>query len=164
MEGGGVDIGRKKRLRPRRGRRTGEGKKSKLVKTTGLNSNGSPKSSPELIQGYNYPPKCRSVARLASEAQVTPPPHRTEPLAHLRPPSLYPPPGVWWHSLIMTVLSFAGKTGCFKLGWCLSEWMGQFTGSIGHEILWFTVAVMSLADERCRYIIDTRVKPSFHSL
>ncbi len=68
MEGGGEDIGRKKRLRPSTGRRTGEGKKSKLAKTTGLNSSGSPASSPELSQGYNYPPKCQSVARLASEA------------------------------------------------------------------------------------------------
>lgn len=68
MEGGGVDIGKKKRLRPSRGRRTGKGKKSKLVKMTGLNSSGSAASSPELIQGYNYPTKCRSIARLSSVA------------------------------------------------------------------------------------------------
>lgn len=29
--------------------------------------------------------------------------------------------------------------------------MGQFTRSIGHEILWFTVTVISLSDERCLY-------------
>lgn len=62
-----MDIGQKKRLKPSRGRRTGKGKKSKLVKMTGLNS-GSSASSPELIQGYNYPPKCRSIARLSSVA------------------------------------------------------------------------------------------------
>lgn len=27
--------------------------------------------------------------------------------------------------------------------------MGQFTGSVGHEILWFRVTVVSLSDERC---------------
>lgn len=32
--------------------------------------------------------------------------------------------------------------------------MGQFTGSIGHEILWFTVTVISLSDERCLYEMD----------
>lgn len=76
----GRDIGREKRLRSCRGE-TGEGKKSKLARTMELNSNGSSASSPELSQGYNYPPKCPSVARLASEAQVTLPPHQTEPMA-----------------------------------------------------------------------------------
>lgn len=64
-------IGRKKkRFRLSRVGRTGEGKKSKLASKMWLNSSGLP-ASPELSQGYNYPPKCPSVARLTSEAQVT---------------------------------------------------------------------------------------------
>lgn len=32
--------------------------------------------------------------------------------------------------------------------------MGQFTRSIGHEILWFTVTVITLSDERCLNEMD----------
>lgn len=32
--------------------------------------------------------------------------------------------------------------------------MGQFTRSIGHEILWFTVTFITLSDERCLYEMD----------
>lgn len=32
--------------------------------------------------------------------------------------------------------------------------MGQFTRSIGHEILWFTVTVITLSDERYLYEMD----------
>jgi len=72
---------KEKRLRPSGDGRTGEGKMSKQASTTGFNSSGSPVSSLELSQGYNYPPKCPSVVRLGSEAQVTLPPTEPNPTA-----------------------------------------------------------------------------------
>lgn len=79
--GGEENRGRRKRLSPTRWGRTGEGMKSKQATTMGLNSSGSPVSLPELSQGYNYPPKCPSVARLGSETRVTLPPTEPNPSA-----------------------------------------------------------------------------------
>lgn len=57
--------------------------------------------------------------------------------------------------MIMTVLSFAGRPGRLEIRsmFVLHErcTMGQFTRSIGHEILGFTVTVISLSDDRCLY-------------
>lgn len=126
------------------------GKKSKLANTTGLNSSGSPASSPELSQGYNYPPKWPSVARLASVAQVTLP----NPPIHTHRNEL---PVVLGHRLscssrcLMALCDNDGALICRKDSpleirsmFVLHEWstMGQFTRSIGHEILWFTVTVI----------------------
>lgn len=46
-----------------------------------------------------------------------------------------------------------------RLMFVLHEWstMGRFTRSIGHEILWFTVTVEPLSDERSLYEIDDEV-------
>lgn len=42
--------------------------------------------------------------------------------------------------------------------------MGQFTRSVGHEILWFTVTVISLFDNRSYDEINEAVSRCHHSL
>lgn len=56
-----------------------------------------------------------------------------------------------------------------RLMFVLHEWstMGWFTRSIGHEILWFTVTVvtvMPLSDERSLYEIDDEVLQQWNAL
>lgn len=130
---------KEKEIKTKQRRRDSKGKKSKLAKTTGLNSSGSPASSPELTQGYNYPPKRQSIPRLESGILGYPSFHWTEPphpsLATASPLSSS-------CRCLMAIADNDGALICKKDGFQIRSMfellstMSQFTGSIGYERLY----------------------------
>lgn len=144
MVGGGRTHRKKKEIRTKQSGKDRGGEEEQTADTLWLNSSGLP-ASPELIQGYNYPPKCPSVARLTSKAQVTLSPTEPNP----RPSSATASPSSSSSRCLMALCDNDGALVCRKDGLleirsmsvlCGQSTMGQFSRSTGHESCLLTVS------------------------